>query len=462
MDTSLPITPAAASNERLPFRTKLIFGLGEWGNSSAGTIFAFFFSFFLTDIARLDPLYAAPVLLIGGLWDAINDPLVGVISDRTRTRWGRRRPFFLFTAIPYAVFFIMLWWVPPWNGQLAKAAYYAMAYIFADTAITFMGVPYASLTPELTQDYDERTRLNGYRMVVSMLGGLVGAVSVPLIVRQFIQPKTGYLVSAIIFGSLAALPCFLLFFGIRERFFKENVAPSQQPGLLKVFITTLRNRPFRYAAGIYLTAWVAINLIEALFQYFITYWMRMPDQLEIMLALVQIATLIFIPFMVFLSNRLGKQKAYLVSVSWWVLVMISLSFLPPKAKVVAYFLATAAGVGVAAAHVVPWSIFPDVIEVDELATGERREGVYYGLLIFLQKGGTAMALAFMQFVLHLTGYTPGVEQSQPVLWAIRFLMGPFAALLLLLSMWSAWRYPIDRLKHAELRATLAKRKAGGG
>src|SRR5512135_525063 len=110
-------------------RTKLIFGLGDWGPATTSTAFMFFFSFFLTDVARLDPAFAAPVLLAGGIWDAINDPLVGVLGDRVRTRWGRRRPFFLLGALPFALAFVMLWWVPPWTSNLAKALYYALAYI---------------------------------------------------------------------------------------------------------------------------------------------------------------------------------------------------------------------------------------------------------------------------------------------------------------------------------------------
>jgi Na+/melibiose symporter-like transporter len=102
-------------SEKITLKTKIFYAFGNWGNTTTTTIFGFFFAFFLTDIAHLKPLFVAPILLIGGVWDAINDPLVGVLVDRVRSRWGRRRPFFLFGALPYAFFFVMLWWSFPFH-----------------------------------------------------------------------------------------------------------------------------------------------------------------------------------------------------------------------------------------------------------------------------------------------------------------------------------------------------------
>jgi GPH family glycoside/pentoside/hexuronide:cation symporter len=450
-------TPASTP---LPRRTKLIFGLGDWGPATTGTAFMFFFAFFLTDVARLDPAYAGLVLLIGGVWDAINDPLVGLLADRVHTRWGRRRPFFLFGALPYALTCILLWWTPPWSADLPRAIYFAVAYLLFDTVATLVGVPYTALTPELTEDYDERTRLNGYRMVVSMAGGLIAAIAVPLFADLFPERKTGYLLMAAVLGTLGALPYLLLFFGIRERFadIQTQRAFGNPLGLIASFRQTFANRPFRYAAGIYLTAWVTVSLVAALFQYYLTYWMHIADQIEIVLGLVQGAALLCVPAVVWLAGRWGKQRAYIVGVAWWALVMLSLAFLPSADRTAVYLLPLLAGLGIAAAHVIPWSIIPDVIEADELATGQRREGIYYGFLVCLQKGGAGLALAFMQWVLRLTGYVAGAEQAEGVLWAIRLLMGPFPALLLIASIVLAWRYPLTRARHAELRAQVAEQR----
>jgi glycoside/pentoside/hexuronide:cation symporter, GPH family len=450
-------TPAALPDEHLPFHTKLIYGLGDWGNTTTSTIFVFFFAFFLTDIAHLDPAYAAVVLLVGGIWDAVNDPIIGVLADRVHTRWGRRRPFFLFGALPLAVLFVFLWWVPPIVTQVGLAVYYTVVYLLFDTAYTAVCVPYSALTPELTEDYDERTHLSGYRMSVSMAGGLIAAVSVPLLAGAFLEKKTGYLVMAVVFGLLAAVPYLMLFFTVKERHLSQQ---SNNLGIFASFRHTFRNRPFRYAAGIYMFTWMTVNLIASMMQYFLTYWMHMADQLEIVLGVVQAAALICIPLMVWLSGKAGKQRAFISGIASLAVVMLGLAFLSPTQQPLAYVLAVCTGFGIAAAHVIPWSIMPDVIEMDELETGQRREGTFYGFMVFLQKSGTAFTLAFVQWVLHLTGYVPDAVQTPQVLTAIRFIFGAMPLILLLPAIYFAWRFPINRGQHLEIRKALAEKRSG--
>jgi GPH family glycoside/pentoside/hexuronide:cation symporter len=445
--------------------TKAIYGLGDWGNTTTSTIFLFFFSFFLTDVARLQPVYAAPVLLIGGIWDAINDPLVGILIDRVRSRWGRRRPFFLFGAFPLAIAFILLWWVPPIESQLGLAVYYAFAYILFDTAFTAVNVPYSALTPELTEDYDERTHLNGWRMGVSMAGGLLAAVAVPMIVDavggadSLAKRQSGYFIMALVFGLLAAIPFLILFFKIRER--SSAGVRREEMGILESFRHTFRNRAFRYAAGIYLFSWCTVALVGSLLQYFVTYYLRIGDQLELVLGAVQAAALLFIPVVVFMSGKRGKQSTFIWGGLSWMVVMGALALVNRDQVVLAYILAFGAGFGVATAHVIPWSIIPDVIEDDELATGQRREGAFYGFMVFLQKTGTAFTLALVQWILALSGYVPDAEQTPQALTAIRVLFGALPAVLLLGAVLLAARFPIDRSKHEELRRVLAERRAAG-
>lgn len=452
------------SKDRLPFLTKLIYGFGDWGNTTTSTIFGFFFAFFLNNIAGVEPLFAFPVLLIGGIWDAINDPIIGVWSDRIHTRWGRRRPFFLIGALPFAITFILLFLVPPIHSQAGKCMYYSLVYIAFDTMYTFCSVPYSALTPELTEDYDERTRLNGYRMFVSMAGGLIAAIALPMIVDSFVNKAKGYLVTATIFGLFASVPYLLLFFFMKEKY---QDAPKSDLNIFSGFAYTWHNIAFRFASGVYMTAWVTVSLAGALFQYYVVYWLHMPRQVDIVLGLMMLSATVFIPVIVKLANKLGKQKAYLIAVGWWVLVMLAISFLPQTAKIGAYFLVAAAGFGIAAAHVIPWSIVPDVIEADELERGNRREGTFYGFMVFLQKTGSAAALGLMQLVLHFSGYvTPpagfapeNVGQPPSAVFAIRMLIGPVPAVLLAISMYLIWRYPINKEKHEQIRAELAEKRA---
>ena len=150
--------------EHLSRWTKLAYGIGDTGFSLTTTIVAAYFAIFLTDVVGVSPGIAAIAIFIGRTWDYFNDPFIGHISDRTRTRWGRRRPFLLLGALPFAIAFMLLWWRPPINSTTVLVIYYAIAYVLFDSAATFTYMPFYALTPELTSDYDERTSLTTYRM----------------------------------------------------------------------------------------------------------------------------------------------------------------------------------------------------------------------------------------------------------------------------------------------------------
>src|SRR3972149_9101130 len=174
--------------EPLTRKTKLIYGAGDLGFSLTDTTIGVLFAIYLTDVVGLTPGLAALAIFAGRSWDYINDPLIGYLSDRTRTRWGRRRPFLLFGFIPFAVAFTLLWWIPPISNPYGLAAYYALAYLFYDAAATFVYMPYYALTPELTSDYDERTALTSFRMFFSIVGSLI-AFTVPLPIGGRFSPE---------------------------------------------------------------------------------------------------------------------------------------------------------------------------------------------------------------------------------------------------------------------------------
>src|SRR3972149_3599025 len=199
---------------RLPFWTKLLYGYGEWGIASFGTLRQIFYAIFLTDVVGLDARLASIAALAGVMWDAINDPIVGTLSDRMRTRFGRRRPFLLIFAVPFALGFLLLWWAPPWHDQIALMITVMLAYMLSDTLQTLVVVPYYALTPEIAPDYDQRTSLTGYRMFFNLMASLATAVLGPIIVKGTINagatPQQGYITVAALFGGLAAIPFLLI------------------------------------------------------------------------------------------------------------------------------------------------------------------------------------------------------------------------------------------------------------
>ncbi len=207
---------------------------------------------------------------------------------------------------------------------------------------------------------------------------------------------------------------------------------------------------------------MTVSLVAALFQYYLTYPMQMPDQIEIVLGLLQGSALLCTAAAVWLATRWGKQLTYAVGVLWLAAIVLPLTFLQPGAEKIVFVLALLAGFGVAIAQVIPWAIVPDVIDADELATGQRREATYYGVLTFAQKGGTALALALMQGVLALTGYVAGAQQPASALLAMRVMIGPVPAVLLLISMLLAWRYPLTRAARGLASGVGGEARAVGG
>ncbi len=445
-------------SERLSRRTKLLYGFGDTGFSLTYTIIGAYFAIFLTDVVGIAPRVVAAAIFVGRSWDYINDPLIGHISDRTRTRWGRRRPFLLFGPLPFALAFALLWYRPPLESQLALAAYYALAYVVFDASATFVYMPYFALTPELTSDYDERTALTSYRMFFSIAGSLV-AFTVPLFIVGTFTPDNAprVLEMGLIFGLVSALPLWFTFFGTRER---QVYMGQERPNLLQSLRAALKNRPFVFGMVIFLLTWVAVGILESTLLYFIKYVARREPQSDLIMAVIFVTGILALPFWEWASRRWDKRRAYAAGIAFWAVVqLVMITVNASTALPLILFLCVLAGIGVGAAHVLPWSIIPDAIEWDELHTGERHEGVFYSLITLMQKVASSIAIPLVLLLLDLTGYIPNAAQ-QPVsaLWGIRIVIGPVPAVLLCLGILFAVLYPLTRERHAQVVQELEGRR----
>jgi len=464
---------------RLSLWTKLIFGSGDWSISSFGTLRQIFYAIFITDVVGLEPRLASVAALVGITWDAINDPLVGILSDRINSKWGRRRPFLFWCSIPFGLSFVILWWAPPFESQIALAAFVTLAFMLSDTFQTLVGVPLYALTPEITLDYDERTSLTGYRMLFNLLASLATAVAAPAIVDSVLASgatqQQGYLIVASLFGGLAVLPLLLIFFFIRERErSQQEIEQGQDISLFQSVRTAWKNIPFRFATGLYMLNWITFDLVALALPFFIAYWVSSGNLLEKALglpvesavfALLLITSVLVLPFWVWMSNRLNKHIAYVIGMSFWAVVQLLIFTIQPGQITYILVLSVLAGISVSTAHVLPDALFPDVIEWDELRTRRRQEGIYYGVKNFIRKMTGALAIFIALQVLGWFGYQSPPEgatffqQAPTTLTAIRILIGPFGAVLLFSAVAMAWFYPLTRERHARIRRLLARRKA---
>ena len=438
--------------------TKIIYGFGDIGFSMSGTIIAAYFPIFLTDVVGIAPALAAVALLIGKNWDYINDPLIGYLSDRTRTRWGRRRPFLLFGALPYGLIFAFLWWKPPLESHTALLAFYTLMFVLYDAAGTFVYMPYFSLTPELTENYDERTELTGYRMFFSILGGLISFI-VPMLIIGQMSPENAPNVfrMGLIFGAAISLPLFFVFLGTRER---PAFTKLDRPRLWDSIKAAVKNRPYVFSTVIYLFTWTSMAIIEANLLYYIKYVVQRENMSEVIMATIFVTAILSLPLWNWVSKKFNKRLAYIYGIAFWALVQILLITVSASTPIY-YLLALCflAGIGVGAAHVLPWSMIPDAIEIDELKTGERHEGMFYSLVTLFAKVANSLAIPLALLVLDWSGYIPNAaSQPQSTLIGIRLVVGPIPAFLLLCGIIFAIFYPLTREEHQEAVSELKIRR----
>ncbi|MBW4522900.1 MAG: MFS transporter [Scytolyngbya sp. HA4215-MV1] len=475
-------------SQKLSFTTKLAYGAGDLGAAITANILAFFLLFFFTNVAGLNPGLAGSILMISKIWDAVNDPIVGMLSDRTESRWGRRLPWMLWGAIPFGIFFFLQWVVPHFSdnpnvNQWGLFWYYVAISIFFNTAYTAVNLPYTALTPELTQDYNERTSLNSFRFTFS-IGGSILSLIIAQVIFAVIKSDTAqqtagscnsnslqYLVLGAVCAIVSVLPLYWCVYGIRRRVMAseqrrlDNTDPSDTLSFSEQLKIAFSNRPFVYVIGIYFCSWLAVQITASIIPYFVINWMKLGEGAFIQVTLaVQGTALLMLYVWNWVCERVGKKAVYFMGMGVWIIAQAGLFFLQPGQVGLMYVLAVMAGVGVSTAYLIPWSMVPDVIELDELTTGQRREGVFYAFMVLLQKMGLAVGLFLLGQGLAVAGFKeripcqPLPQQPESALTAIRVAIGPLPTIALILGLVLAYFYPITREVHAEILLKLRERK----
>ena len=448
--------------QKLTLGSKFRYGLADLGFALITSAMQFFLLFYYTDVAGINPAIAGLALMVGKLtWDALNDPLFGYWSDRTRSRFGRRRVYMLIGAVPLGIAAWIMFSLP--KGLNGVAAFFAVLLTFwlVDTFHTMSTVPYYALTPEMTRDYNERASLTSIRMVFSVVGYILGAAATTLLAGLFhgagLNLQQAWSLTGAIFGVIVMTTTIVTTFSVKE---KPELAgePSQLPPV-KAVLTSFKNRPFIILMIAFILSSFSFTVLTALVPYFIQYQLDMKDQVSFVLLVMLVTIGIFLVPAKLISDRINKGPAYALGLFIASLAVILSFFLPRGATPLIYVIAAVAGMGFSAQWVFPWSMLPDVIEYDEKMTGERREGIYYGLWAFLSKFTGALGVAVSGWALQLFGYIPNVEQTTHALFGIRLFFAIVPSVVILVSLPFLIWYPITRKKHAALVEELAQKKA---
>lgn len=463
-----------APGDRLPLRTRLGYGAGDLYGGGAFFIVSTLYLIFLTDVVGIRPALAGVIVLIARGWDAVSDPLMGMISDRTRSRWGRRRPYFL-VGIPFIVLsFFLLWYPAGFAAEWAKFAYALASYLFFSTVITMVMIPYNALASELTLDYGERSRLTVFRMAFSEVSTIICALLPLMIIDAAANRAVGYPLMGLIFGLFFALPYLATFFTTWER---PEFSKRTTPGDLRSFLEPFRIRTFRVFILMFLFALAAMDIVLSIIVFFVTYHLGVPEITNYLLGTLLIVQLALLPAYYALSRRIGKRGAFMVGGFIWAGAMVLSLLLRPGLPVWVYFVfAALVGSGTGGVIVMAYAIFPDIPDVDELVSGRRREGIFAGVLTFLRKLTGAFAIFLVGQAIDLAGYTSPVEtieagvsavaeaqQSAGFVMVLRVVFAAVPLVFIAITMLIASRFPLSSGLHSRLKSYLtARREAAGG
>jgi GPH family glycoside/pentoside/hexuronide:cation symporter len=452
-------------DQKLTLGFKLRYGIADMGFALITSAMQFFLLFYYTDVAGIDPALAGLALMVGKLtWDAINDPLFGYISDRTRSRFGRRRIYMLLGAVPLGIATCIMFSLP--KGLTGAPAFLAVLLSFwlVDTFHTMTNTPYSALTPELTRDYSERGGLTSIRMAFSVFGYILGAAITTILAGIFqgigLDLQQAWSATGAVFGAIAVTTILVTTFTIKED--PEMAGEQKKLSLLQTIINLLKiliNIPFIILMIAFILSSFSFAVLTALVPFFIIYQLNMADQVPIVMLVMLLFIGIFLVPAKLVTDRINKGPTYALGLFIACVAIIGSFFLGYGATPLIYVVAAVAGMGFSVQWVCPWSMLPDVIEYDEKMTGERREGIYYGLWAFLTKFTGALGVAVSGWALRFYGYVPNVEQTTHALFGIRLFFSIVPAVVILISLPFLIWYPITRQKHAALVRELAERKA---
>jgi GPH family glycoside/pentoside/hexuronide:cation symporter len=430
------------SHPRLSIKQKLGFGIFDLGGNMFFTLMGFWCLKYLTDMVGIAAAWAGIAVMVGKVWDAVTDPVMGYISDRTRTRWGRRRPYLLFGALPMLLTMWLFFTAPPVISPILLFLWVMITLALLNTAATVINIPYSSLTPELTDDYHERTSLNGYRFGCAIFGTIIGAAAVQPLTELFSNPRLGWSMTGLILGAVMAVTTLLTFFGTRERshgddfpaegFFSTYKGVFSNPFYVRLLIT--------YALHI-----MGITFLQSILAYYTEYIYLRPDITPLAMMILLLTAMVFIPVSVLVSKKIGKKRTYQICFAIIASACMIIFFFG-QAGGIGFFLALMvyAGIGVGFSYVAPYAMAPDTIDYDAVKTGgERKEGAYYGIWTFISKLGTALSVFISGAILSLGGYSANTEQTEAAITAIRFLIGPIPAIVLLCALVVIQFYTLD-------------------
>jgi len=449
-----------ATAEKLTPSRYIGYGLGDFAFNFYWLPLSVFLLKYYTDVLGLSGATAGAIIMTCLIWDGLIDPAIGVVANKTRSRYGRYRPYMLFGCVPLAASFALMF-MPVSLQDTALIAYALATQLLFRTMYALVNIPYGAMMASMTRDSMERNWLAGVRMFCAFSGSAVVGYYTPRLVAHF-ETSSGtaaYFISTAILSAVAVLVTLLSFAMTRERVqTNEDVQPPVRD-LLKMIVT---NVPFLQAmAGIALFSFGNL-VVNSSLAYFVQYYMGQgADVIGNVVGMIPIAQMLAIPPWTLASRYLGKRLAWIVGLCIAIVPLLVLYFTAELSMPAVYVLFAVYAVGSASIAVNFWSIVPDTVEYGEWRSGMRAEGFIFGFVTLIQKIALGVSSAFVGAYLGWVGYVANQAQTPTALAGLRTLITIVAVFGLLASCAVILFYKLDAVAHARLVREIAVRQARG-
>lgn len=445
---------------KLTASVKVGWAIGELAIAAYIGLQMAFMLFYCTDVLAIPPALAGVALLVPRLLDAFSDPLMGALSDRTKSSLGRRRFYLLIGAPLLAVTFGAVFLVDPDLPLYPRVAVLMLLFLASNLAVTVYEIPYSAMAAEMTTEYRQRIDLTGYKMMAARLGIILALSVGPLIFRSTPDLASGFRLLGLAAGMFILVTGLWAFFATRDAPRIDSVA--HRFSLRAEYDAVVGNRPFRTLWFTFLFQNLAIGASSSTLIFFIIYVMQLDARIAgPFLAVGGIAAALATPGWVYVARMLGKRRAYFVALGGAALLAGSIAFVAPGMAAILFVLLAAAGVIDAGTQLAPNSMVPDTVEVDEARTGERREGALFGAWGFCRKLGMTLGAFLVSLALAAFGFRQGVPasaQGADAILGIRLIYAAMPCALWLIAMAVLTRFDLTEAKFNAIKAELLARR----
>ncbi|MFT3751432.1 MAG: MFS transporter [Paludibacter sp.] len=412
---------------KLSFKEKLGYSLGDTASHFVWDMVGFWLLFFYTDVYGISAAAAGTIMLIARFWDMAIDPIIGVVSDRTNTRWGKFRPYILFGAIPYAILAILTFTTPNF-GEVGKIIYAGATYVLLMTAYAMINLPYSALGAVMTDDTYERAGLNTYRFIAGFTGQFI-VTGLALTLANFFghgDKAQGFQYTVFLFAALS-----LVFFFITFQTTKERVQPSkEQKNSLKAdFKNLFKNRAWVILAIVGIVSFIMFAMQNAAIAYYFKYYLGKEENVQLFNVIGTIALIVALPLSKPLAKRFGNKNVFIGS-SLISGLFFMLIYLPGVTDITTiYVFNIIAKMAYAPAVPLLWTMIADSADYGEWTTGRRATGLYFSAAVFAQKAGWGIGAAIAGWILTLSQFVPNVTQTETAITGIKLLVSVIPGIL---------------------------------